>query len=85
MRLRYMLTALPFTALLLAGCANTTNEPPMAQADNRDIPQIAAQNDLRQQASRGDPDSQFQLGSRYFVSQPKDLKQAEHWWKQAGN
>lgn len=83
MRLRYMLTALPFTALLLAGCANTTNEPPMAQADNRDIPQIAAQNDLRQQASRGDPDSQFQLGSRYFVSQTKDLKQAEHWWKQA--
>lgn len=83
MRLRYMLTALPFTALLLAGCANTANEPPIGQADSRDIPQIDAQNDLRQQASRGDPDSQFQLGSRYFVSQPKDLKQAEHWWKQA--
>jgi len=47
MRLRYTLTALPFTVLLLAGCANTANEQPIGQADNRDIPQIDAQNRLR--------------------------------------
>ena len=34
MRLRYMLTALPFTALLLAGCANTANEPPIGHEKN---------------------------------------------------
>ncbi len=41
---------------------------------------------IRQQAMRGDLDSQYQLGSLYFVGKPqKDLKQAEYWWKQAAD
>ncbi len=41
---------------------------------------------IRQQAGRGDPDAQYQLGSLYFVGKPqKDLKQAEYWWKQAAD
>ncbi|PTS85605.1 sel1 repeat family protein [Pseudomonas sp. HMWF032] len=55
------------------------------QTDSGQNDTAAAQADLRRQANRGDLDSQFQLGSLYFVSQPKDLKQAEHWWKQAAD
>ena len=41
---------------------------------------------LLDQARAGDLDSQFQLGSRYFVGQPeKDLKKAEYWWKLAAD
>ncbi|WP_408636856.1 tetratricopeptide repeat protein [Pseudomonas aestuarii] len=41
---------------------------------------------LRSQANSGDLESQFQLGSFYFVGKPmKDLKLAEYWWKQAAD
>lgn len=75
--------------LLLAGCANQSEQ-------NRDTSPtqtsaVASENSvdqakLRSQASRGDLDSQFQLGSLYFVGTPrKDLKQAEYWWKLAAD
>jgi TPR repeat protein len=77
-------------ALLLAGCASQPPSTPRAQPPQMGEPQIeqaeALQAQLRSQASRGDLDSQFQLGSFYFVGKPeKDLKQAEYWWKQAAD
>lgn len=88
-----MAIAYPYAALLgmlmiLGGCASTSNGKPAsaptpvetAKTDTR-----AAHADLQRQAMRGDLDSQFQLGSLYFVSQPKDLKQAEYWWKMAAD
>ena len=74
--------------VLLAGCAG--REPDATKPDEQ--PQAeqsitqTEQDQLRQQAQRGDLDSQFQLGSSYFVGQPeKNLKQAEYWWKQAAD
>lgn len=49
-------------------------------------PQATEFERIRQQAMRGDLDSQYQLGNHYFVGKPqKDLKQAEYWWKQAAD
>ena len=85
--LRHATTALLALALL-AGCAG--REPDAAAPTEQ--PQVeqpvtqSEQDKLRQQAQRGDLDSQFQLGSSYFVGQPeKNLKQAEYWWKQAAD
>lgn len=86
-------TLLPASAALLAlamvaGCAArapTTPQPPAQTPITQPAPQDP-QARLRQQAQRGDLESQFQLGSSYFVGQPqKDLKQAEYWWKQAAD
>uniref|UniRef100_A4XRY6 Sel1 domain protein repeat-containing protein n=1 Tax=Ectopseudomonas mendocina (strain ymp) TaxID=399739 RepID=A4XRY6_ECTM1 len=85
-------TTLALLALaLLAGCAG--REPTTATPSQTPTPQQSeqpaiqdAQSQLRLQAQRGDLDSQFQLGSSYFVGQPeKNLKQAEYWWKQAAD
>lgn len=84
---RYPALAL-FTLALLAGCASQKpEEKPTEQAPASEMTQEQqAQEKLLQQAQRGDLESQFQLGSRYFVGQPvKDLKQAEYWWKQAAD
>lgn len=86
MVLRYLFATLLCSGLLLGGCANTPpSQPPATQTDTGQHDAAAAQADLQRQANRGDLDSQFQLGSLYFVRQPKDLKQAEHWWKQAAD
>jgi TPR repeat protein len=74
--------------LALGGCASSSRDSqPNARdkAETATTETSAAQADLQRQASRGDLDSQFQLGSQYFVSQPKNLKQAEYWWKQAAD
>lgn len=95
MAIAYPLCAWLGLLLMLGGCAGpspysqpstpapseTTNS---ANADN-DQAQAQAQASLQRQAARGDLDSQFQLGSLYFVRQPKDLKQAEYWWRQAAD
>ena len=85
--LRHATTALLVIALL-AGCAG--REPDSSAPEKQ--PQVeqpitqTEQDQLRQQAQRGDLESQFQLGSSYFVGQPeKNLKQAEYWWKQAAD
>jgi len=85
--LRHTTTALLAIALL-AGCAG--REPDSTTPEEQ--PQVeqpitqTEQDQLRQQAQRGDLESQFQLGSSYFVGQPeKNLKQAEYWWKQAAD
>ena len=80
--------------LLIAGCASredsdkapaTTQDPAVAvtpeqQAGDADFQRLSSL------AQRGDLDSQFKLGSFYFVGNPKkDLKQAEYWWKQAAD
>lgn len=74
---------------LLAGCVGREPGPPPAERTPPRQQQQAPQEPLdalRQQAQRGDLDSQFQLGSAYFVGQPeKNLKQAEYWWKQAAD
>ena len=75
--------------MLLVGCANQSeqsrNAPPpqtTAAASENSVDEA----NLRSQANRGDLDSQFQLGSLYFVGKPhKDLKQAEYWWKLAAD
>lgn len=80
--------ALLCAALLLAGCASQTSTPQAPETGQAQPPASAdASNEaLLTQARRGDLDSQFQLGSLYFVGKPdKDLKQAEHWWKQAAD
>lgn len=84
-----LLPALLCATLLLGGCAG---KPTEQQAGNptqqpaQPIVSNAAEADLRSKANRGDLDSQFQLGSLYFVGKPdKDLKQAEHWWKLAAD
>jgi TPR repeat protein len=59
---------------------------PQAPATAPQDQQAAEFERIRQQAMRGDLDSQYQLGSLYFVGKPqKDLKQAEYWWKQAAD
>lgn len=83
-----LFTAL-FVLVLLSGCVG--REPTTPPATERTPPpqQQAPQEPLdalRQQAQRGDLESQFQLGSSYFVGQPeKNLRQAEYWWKQAAD
>lgn len=79
-----------FALALLAGCVGRDpgdgdeggqTQTPAEQPEPQD-----GQEQLRQQAQRGDLESQFKLGSSYFVGQPqKDLKQAEYWWKQAAD
>jgi len=84
--LRHATTVLLALALL-AGCAG--REPDSDERGTQPIEQPAPldeQAQLRQQAQRGDLESQFQLGSSYFVGRPeKNLKQAEYWWKQAAD
>lgn len=98
----YRSTALPLLtlslALLLGGCANRDDQPGTPPANTAGQPQQGADNafeQLRSQAQRGDMESQFKLGSFYFVGKPdavqsanaprKDLQQAEYWWKQAAD
>ncbi|MGP0170557.1 tetratricopeptide repeat protein [Pseudomonas sp. NCHU5208] len=83
-------TLVLFALAVLAGCSSreAQQEPastaPAAQSQPSTQEQVQAQ--LRQKAERGDLESQFQLGSSYFVGQPeKDLKQAEYWWKLAAD
>lgn len=85
---------LGFGTLLMAGCAQHGEQPGTPAAtpapDTRVAPgQQAAEDDFQRLSSlaqRGDLDSQFKLGSFYFVGKPqKDLKQAEYWWKQAAD
>lgn len=76
------------TLLLLAGCAgrDPASSAPAPQTPGEQPSAQEQQDQLHQQAQRGDLESQFQLGSSYFVGQPqKDLKQAEYWWKQAAD
>lgn len=75
---------------LLGGCVAREPSPPSTPPQPQPLPQQQTPEeplrDLRQQAQRGDLESQFQLGSAYFVGQPeKNLKQAEYWWKQAAD
>lgn len=75
--------------LLLGGCASQPEHHQTEQpAQTATVPgaNSGAEANLRSQANRGDLDSQFQLGSLYFVGKPnKDLKQAEYWWKLAAD
>lgn len=71
--------------LLLGGCASQAPEPQVPSGAPAATPTDAQREHLHGQASRGDPESQFQLGSFYFAATPRDLKQAERWWKQAAN
>ena len=93
-RLSALTTPLLLVSLLalLAGCANRdeSQTPANQGAPSTASPeQQAAEGDfqrLSELAQRGDLDSQFKLGSFYFVGKPqKDLKQAEYWWKQAAD
>ena len=87
LNLRHVTTALLALALL-AGCAGREPDAaaPTEQPQVEQPVTLSEQDQLRQQAQRGDLDSQFQLGSSYFVGQPeKNLKQAEYWWKQAAD
>ncbi|MET1078009.1 MAG: tetratricopeptide repeat protein [Pseudomonas sp.] len=75
---------------LLGGCVTQQTPPtpaePPASVTTAPAPAPATSlEQLRQQANRGDGDSQFQLGSQYFAAQPRDLNQAQHWWKRAAN
>jgi hypothetical protein len=91
--LRPTLPALFCALLLLGGCAAqqaSTDSAPQTEASAVAgavaVDDAATLERLRSQARRGDLDSQFQLGSFYFVGQPaKDLKQAEYWWQQAAD
>lgn len=87
--LRAPLAVLLCALALLAGCASREADTPAPSTPPAQTPvpaPVDEQAQLRQQASRGDLDSQFQLGSAYFVGKPtKDLKQAEYWWKQAAD
>ena len=83
----HAITALLALALL-AGCAGreADSSAPEKQPQVEQPVTQTEQDQLRQQAQRGDLESQFQLGSSYFVGQPeKNLKQAEYWWKQAAD
>lgn len=83
----HAITALLAIALL-AGCAGreADSSAPEKQPQVEQPVTQTEQDQLRQQAQRGDLESQFQLGSSYFVGQPeKNLKQAEYWWKQAAD
>lgn len=80
-----LLHAAALCLLLLGGCASQAPEP-HAPGSTPATPAADAQwQQLHGQANRGDPESQFQLGSFYFAAKPTDLKQAERWWKQAAN
>jgi TPR repeat protein len=88
-RVRPLPLALFCAALLMVGCASQTTGPQAPTTGQAQPPASAdAANEARllAQARRGDLDSQFQLGSLYFVGKPdKNLKQAEYWWKQAAD
>jgi TPR repeat protein len=75
--------------LMLGGCASKPENQPVenpTQASAGQTVDASTEANLRSQANRGDLDSQFQLGSLYFVGKPKkDLKQAEYWWKLAAD
>ncbi|MHA6494115.1 tetratricopeptide repeat protein [Pseudomonas borbori] len=86
--------ALAWVLLTLVACASQQSDPTTAATPSADEPQPQGQTDdaqaamakLQSHASSGDLDSQFQLGSFYFVGKPKkDLQQAEYWWKQAAD
>jgi uncharacterized protein len=87
--LRYLMPALLCTSLLLGGCASKPTDQQVSspsQQTEQPVVSSATEANLRSQANRGDLDSQFQLGSLYFVGKPKkDLKQAEYWWKLAAD
>jgi hypothetical protein len=89
-RTAWCYAALIGALLALAGCvSHTPDSAPETTAPSQE-PQIgdeaATQAKLLKQAERGDLDSQFQLGSFYFVGKPeKNLQQAEYWWKQAAD
>ncbi|WP_341303640.1 tetratricopeptide repeat protein [Pseudomonas sp. TMP25] len=88
MLIGYSHAAVLVMLLILGGCAGSSPSTPPAAADTVEtatITQGAVPADMQLQANRGDLDSQFQLGSWYFVRQPKDLKNAEYWWKQAAD
>ncbi|WP_044871216.1 SEL1-like repeat protein [Pseudomonas sp. LFM046] len=81
---------------LLGACVqqqHTQQQPATAPAGQPQAPaptpqdqQAAEFERIRQQAMRGDLDSEYQLASLYFMGKPqKDLKQAEYWWKQAAD
>ncbi|WP_271410341.1 tetratricopeptide repeat protein [Pseudomonas sp. Q1-7] len=83
-------------ALVLLGACVQQQQPapppagqppaPAATPQDQQDQQASEFERIRQQAMRGDLDSQYQLGSLYFVGKPqKDLKQAEYWWKQAAD
>jgi hypothetical protein len=88
-RVRPLPLALFAAALLLAGCASQTSPPQAPETGQAQQPastDAGNEAQLLAQARRGDLDSQFQLGSLYFVGKPqKDLKQAEYWWKLAAD
>lgn len=73
---------------LLAGCthtAKTPERPAEAQAPTnviRETPPSELEV-LQVQAQRGDPESQFKLGSHFFVA--KDYRQAQYWWARAAD
>ncbi|MDT4844763.1 Sel1 repeat protein [compost metagenome] len=82
--------------LLLGACAQQQQQQPpaatppsgqtQAPAATPQEQQASEFERIRQQAARGDLDSQYQLASLYFAGKPqKDLKQAEYWWKQAAD
>lgn len=89
-RTAWRCAALISALLALAGCvSHTPDGAPTSTAPSQE-PQsgdeAATQAKLLKQAERGDLDSQFQLGSFYFVGKPeKNLQQAEYWWKQAAD
>lgn len=88
MAIAYPRAALLGILLMLGGCASSSHDSHPATPSKTDTTKTnpaTAQAELQRQANRGDLDSQFQLGSLYFVSQPKNLKQAEYWWKQAAD
>jgi TPR repeat protein len=100
-------------ALLSGGCAQHDRQSPPSPEQTATAPTPTASESnaealerLQRQAQRGDTDSQFQLGSFYFVGNPaatqrrdpaangntaapaatpKNLQQAEYWWRQAAN
>ncbi|MGG2397574.1 tetratricopeptide repeat protein [Pseudomonas sp. SH1-B] len=85
--LRYA-TGVTLALALLAGCAGRSPEPDTRPQDAQSEQPAGQdqQEQLHQKAQGGDLESQFQLGSSYFVGQPeKNLKQAEYWWKQAAD
>lgn len=66
---------------LLAGCpSNPPQKPPVNEPPKSKFEQ------MEEQATKGDAENQYQLGSTYFLGNPtQDLKQAEYWWKKAAD
>ena len=106
LRTRASLSSLLVALLVLGGCASQDTAPSgdaETPAQTQQQQPADALSALRSQANRGDMDSQFQLGSAYFIGNapaaqappgaptppadnpPRDLKQAEYWWKQAAD